>query len=48
MQKPIDIDDSDNDAEEGEEVDNRPVKTKLSGFILPILKTNQGKINVTY
>ncbi len=44
MQKPIDIDDSDTD----DEVDNRPIKTKLTGFIVPKLMTNSGEIVVTY
>ncbi len=48
MQKPIDMDDSDNDAEEGVEVDNRPVKTKLQGFIIPSFTTRQGEITLSY
>ena len=44
MQKPIEDDDGDTD----DEVDTRPVKTKLSGFIVPSLVTKNGKINVTY
>jgi len=48
MQKPIDMDDSDNDVEEGEEVDTRPVKTKIPGFIVPSIITKQGKINLIY
>jgi len=48
MQKPIDMDESDNDAEEGGEVDTRPVKTKLLGFIVPSIITKSGKINVSY
>jgi len=48
MNKPIDMDDSDNDAEEGDDVDTRPIKTKLIGFVVPSIVTKQGKINVTY
>ncbi len=48
MQKPIDLSDNESDVEEGDEVDNRPVKTKLSGFVIPSLVTKHGKINVNY
>ncbi len=44
MQKPVEDDGADTD----DDVDARPVKMKLNGFIVPTLKTNQGKINVTY
>ncbi len=42
------MDDSDNDTEEGEEVDNRPVKTKIPGFVVPSITTKQGKITLSY
>jgi len=48
MNKPIDMDDSDNDAEDGDDVDTRPIKTKLTGFVVPSIVTKQGKISVTY
>ncbi len=44
MQKPIDLDDRDDD----DDVDTRPIKTKLSGLVIPILQTRQGNIDVTY
>jgi len=44
MQKPVEDDDQETD----DEVDNRPVKTKLSGFIIPSVVTKQGKVNVSY
>ncbi len=44
MTKPQDIDDSDTD----EDCDARPIKTKLSGMIIPSVVTNQGKIEVNY
>jgi len=44
MNTPIDIDDSDVD----DDADVRLVKTKLSGFVVPILTTSHGKITVNY
>ncbi len=44
MNKPIELDDDEND----DEVDVRPIKTKLSGFIVPSIVTRQGKITVSY
>ncbi len=44
MQKPIDLDDSDED----DDADARPVKTKLTGFVVPAIQTQLGKINVNY
>ncbi len=48
MNKPIDLDESDSDEEEGEDVDVRPVKMKLSGFVVPVIKTQLGKIMLSY
>ncbi len=48
MNKPIDLDESDSDEEEGEDVDTRPVKTKLVGFVIPSFITKRGTINVAY
>jgi|GEM_PF-1521682 len=44
MNTPIDIDDSDVD----DDADVRLVKTKLSGFVVPIVTTSHGKITVNY
>jgi len=44
MNKPIELDDEDND----DTVDARPIKTKLSGFIIPSIVTEQGKMNAAY
>jgi len=44
MQKPIEDDDMDTD----DDVDTRPVKTKLTGFVVSSILTKSGKINVTY
>jgi len=44
MNKPIDLDDDEND----DEVDVRPIKTKLQGFVIPSITTKNGKINVVY
>ncbi len=44
MQKPIDDDDADTD----DDVDVRPVKTKLTGFVIPAITTRQGKMFVNY
>jgi len=44
MQKPFDDDDSDTD----DDVDNRPIKTKLQGFIIPSIITKRGAITVSY
>jgi len=44
MQKPIDDDDMDTD----DDVDTRPVKTKLTGLIIPTIITNRAKLNVSY
>jgi len=45
MTKPTNLDENDYD---GDDVDTRPVKTKLSGFIIPSITTKNGEINVTY
>jgi len=44
MQKPVEDDESDTD----DEVDTRPVKIKLTGFIIPSITTKQGKMSVIY
>ncbi len=44
MQKPVEDDGADTD----DEVDNRPIKTKLSGFVIPSITTKNTKINITY
>ncbi len=44
MNKPIELDDDEND----DEVDVRPIKTKLPGFVVPSIMTKRGKMNVTY
>jgi len=44
MNKPIELDDTDED----NDVDMRPVKMKLNGFIVPSIITKRGSINVTY
>ena len=44
MSTPIDLDDGDTD----DTVDTRPIKTKLSGFVVPLIQTQAGKILVKY
>jgi len=44
MTKPTDLDDSDND----DEPDDRPVKQKLPGMVVPGVQTQKGKIDVNY
>lgn len=45
MTKPADLDDRDDD---GDDVDVRPIKQKLSGMVIPGLQTNRGIISVNY
>ncbi len=45
MTKPTDLDENDDD---GDDVDVRPVKTKLSGFIIPSIATKRAVITVGY
>jgi len=44
MQKPLE----DNDMDTDDDVDTRPVKIKLTGFVVPAIQTQLGKINVNY
>jgi hypothetical protein len=45
MTKPQELDDSNDD---DNDIDNRPVKQKLSGMVIPALVTKQGAIEVKY
>ncbi len=45
MTKPTDLDENDDD---GDDIDARPVKTKLQGFVVPSIVTQRGMVNVTY
>ena len=44
MTKPTDLDDADSD----DDSEARPIKTKLSGMIIPSIVTNQAKLYITY
>ena len=44
MQKPVDDDDRDTD----DDADTRPVKIKIPGMVVPSLRTQDGKILVSY
>lgn len=44
MTKPTDLDDADSD----DDSEARPIKTKLSGMIIPSIVTSQAKLNITY
>jgi pimeloyl-ACP methyl ester carboxylesterase len=44
MSKPADFDDSDSD----DECDNRPVRTKLQGLVIPGVQTSSGSMNIIY
>jgi len=44
MQKPVEDDDQETD----DDADMRPIKTKLTGFIVPSISTKRGTINVGY
>ena len=46
MTKPRDLDDE--DSEEDDNVDSRPVKQKLPGMIIPLLVTEKGKVLIRY
>jgi pimeloyl-ACP methyl ester carboxylesterase len=44
MQKPQELDDTDDDHDDG----RRPVKVEVSGMVVPFLVTDQGKISINY